>query len=295
MTTTLRSLLFTISLALGAMQLAVGAVPRTLTYQGTLTDGAGQAVTGSKTIQFSLYTTETGGTAFWTETQTLTLVAGRLSVLLGGGATNPLDTSKFTGETYIGIKVGTDTEMPRQKFSSVAYAFQAGDGGVPRGGIIMWSGAVDAVPDGWALCNGITRTLPDGSVVTPPDLQDKFIVGAGASYAWKATGGVIGNNISHTHSINGEPLTTSTAPDHTHHLDLNSGLTNGGSDGVDKDGNAPWVVEDHYHNVNGDTWGAGNHNHTIGGHSHGGATGSWGSTQLENRPPYYALAFIMKL
>lgn len=43
---------------------------------------------------------------------------------------------------------------------------------VPRGGIIMWSGAADAIPKGWALCDGQNDT---------PDLRGCFIVGAGKS------------------------------------------------------------------------------------------------------------------
>ncbi|MFN3966891.1 MAG: hypothetical protein ACK4JE_04265, partial [Endomicrobiia bacterium] len=49
------------------------------------------------------------------------------------------------------------------------------------------------------------------------------------------------------------------------------------------------------------TQSAGAHNHGgatgfAGTHNHGGTTGSTGGNQpFENRPPYYALAFIMKL
>ena len=53
-------------------------------------------------------------------------------------------------------------------------------GGVPTGGIIMWSGATNNIPSGWALCDGNNST---------PNLQDRFIVGAGNSYAVNATGG----------------------------------------------------------------------------------------------------------
>ena len=52
--------------------------------------------------------------------------------------------------------------------------------GVPVGGIIMWSGATNNIPSGWALCDGNNST---------PDLRDRFVVGAGNSYAVGATGG----------------------------------------------------------------------------------------------------------
>jgi len=61
-----------------------GVVPNTLNYQGTLTDNAGQLITGSRNITISLYTVPTGGTAFWTEQQTnVVLKNGQFSVVLG--------------------------------------------------------------------------------------------------------------------------------------------------------------------------------------------------------------------
>lgn len=51
---------------------------------------------------------------------------------------------------------------------------------VPAGGIIMWSGSVASIPSGWFLCNGANGT---------PNLQDRFIVGAGSGYGVGASGG----------------------------------------------------------------------------------------------------------
>ena len=66
--------------------------------------------------------------------------------------------------------------------------------GVPVGGIIMWSGATNNIPSGWALCDGNNGT---------PNLQDKFIVGAGSSYAVAATGGSADATlVSHSHTTN---------------------------------------------------------------------------------------------
>ena len=44
-----------------------------------------------------------------------------------------------------------------------------GNGTFPLGGIIMWSGAISAIPTGWSLCNGSNGT---------PDLRNKFVLGA---------------------------------------------------------------------------------------------------------------------
>lgn len=51
---------------------------------------------------------------------------------------------------------------------------------VPQGTILLWSGAVSAIPAGWHLCDG-----SDGT----PDLRGRFVVGAGGDYAVGAKGG----------------------------------------------------------------------------------------------------------
>lgn len=58
---------------------------------------------------------------------------------------------------------------------------------IPAGVIVMWSGAANAIPSGWALCNGSNGT---------PDLRNRFIVGAGDTYAVGASGGAS----THSHS-----------------------------------------------------------------------------------------------
>jgi hypothetical protein len=67
----------------------------------------------------------------------------------------------------------------------------ASTGTVPIGGIILWSGSTGSVPTGWALCDGTNGT---------PNLQDRFVVGAGSGYAVDATGGSADAVVvSHTH------------------------------------------------------------------------------------------------
>jgi len=51
---------------------------------------------------------------------------------------------------------------------------------VPIGGIIAWSGAIAAIPSNYALCDGNNGT---------PNLRDRFVIGAGTTYAVGATGG----------------------------------------------------------------------------------------------------------
>ena len=51
---------------------------------------------------------------------------------------------------------------------------------VPSGVIMMWSGAANAIPSGYILCDGSNGT---------PDLRNRFVIGAGSNYAVGATGG----------------------------------------------------------------------------------------------------------
>lgn len=56
-----------------------------------------------------------------------------------------------------------------------------------QGMIVLWSGAIVDIPDGWVLCDGDNGT---------PDLRNRFIVGAGDTYAVDAAGG----DVSHQHT-----------------------------------------------------------------------------------------------
>jgi hypothetical protein len=102
-----------------------GQVPQQINYQGVLTDANGNPITGSKPIVFRFYDAETGFNLLWSEKQTVTVVDGLFSVLLG--STNPIPYNLFTKpEVYLALKVGSDDEMlPRKRLVSVGYAHTA--------------------------------------------------------------------------------------------------------------------------------------------------------------------------
>jgi microcystin-dependent protein len=130
-----------------------------------------------------------------------------------------------------------------------------GNGAVPIGGIIMWSGAT--APSGWALCDG---TKVNGIVT--PDLRGRFIVGNNSTYGINTTGG------SATHT-----LTANEMPSHSHDINHHSFTFHGGI---------------------GDS-------HTIellqtAASSSPYSTGATGGGQaFQTVPPYYALAYIMRV
>ena len=150
---------------------------------------------------------------------------------------------------------------------------------MPSGGIILWSGSVASIPSGWLLCNGSSGT---------PDLRDRFVVGAGSTYAVANTGGSVSVTLStsqipsHTHSFS---ATTNTTGAHTHTEQNYS--SNGTGDGS---GPGASCCGGSIENSGVQTLSDGDHSHTVSGTT--GAAGSGGSH--ENRPPYYALAYIMK-
>ena len=83
---------------------------------------------------------------------------------------------------------------------------------VPDNVIIMWYGNLSSIPTGWKLCNGSNGT---------PDLRDRFIVGAGTSYAVGSTGGFDSVTLTspqlptHTHEYSSDTISESGAHTHT--------------------------------------------------------------------------------
>jgi hypothetical protein len=167
-----------------------------------------------------------------------------------GGNLAVTGTSAFTG-------VATFTAAPVFP-SSVAL--------VPSGVIVMWSGSIASIPSGWLICDGTSGT---------PNLRDRFVIGAGSTYAVAATGGSADAIVvSHTHTA------TVTDSGHNHTIPQQ----NSGSFST----NGP---------IPGGNGGGGGYNATSGTSTTGisvtnASTGSSGTNA--NLPPYFALAYIMK-
>jgi hypothetical protein len=177
-------------------------------------------------------------------------------------------------------------------------------GTVPVGIIVIWSGATGAIPTGWQLCNGTNGTI---------DLRDKFVVGAGSTYAVGATGGGA-VNLAHTHTPTAGATANNNAGwtdhDHTiaattdsgshdHTLTATSGASNT-SNNWDAAANATWsAIGTHTHDVA--SVGLSTHSHAnpntdVGGVSHSHSIAATASSLLTAYPPpYYALCYIQRL
>ena len=158
---------------------------------------------------------------------------------------------------------------------------------IPSGIITMWSGSANTIPTGWVLCDGENNT---------PDLRNRFIVGAGSTYAVGATGGsasgVTGAASGNTGAAEGNTgdttLSLSQIPSHKHLFSYNS---------YGSSGNYRKFSSESKNNHNNDNiftegaGGGGSHTHTLGKHTH--TLGN--HTHTQELPPYYALCYIMKI
>jgi len=141
---------------------------------------------------------------------------------------------------------------------------------IPAGGIFLWSGSIGSIPAGYVLCNGSNGT---------PDLRDRFVVGAGSTYAVDGTGGSANSIVvSHTHTATS--TTAITDPGHTHATNVAIiGATGAGNFTVGGGGGTT--------SINTNTTGI-----TAATTTTVASAGNSGTNA--NLPPYFALCYIMK-
>ena len=162
-----------------------------------------------------------------------------------------------------------------------------GHGTIPLGGIIMWSG--DVAPNGWAICDGENDT---------PNLSGRFIVGIGKTDQAGATKYELGKSNVGQERVG---ITIAQLPDHTH-----SGTTNKDDGAHRHEGNDWWSVT----SWDSRNWGArrtviGTDSANYNGiqsrnseHQHSFTTSpnkDFKGESHENRPPFYALAYIIRV
>ena len=139
------------------------------------------------------------------------------------------------------------------------------------GMIILWSGSIASIPSGFALCDGTSGT---------PDLRDRFIVGAGSTYAVDATGGSADATLpTHTHTATS--TSTVTDPGHNHTFVIRNTIDNGNSAYTAVGGQAGTGT------TTTETTGI-----TVATSTTNANAGTSGTNA--NLPPYYALCYIMK-
>jgi hypothetical protein len=172
---------------------------------------------------------------------------------VGLGTTNPQSKLHVVGDATVSGTVSAGSSF-------------VGNGTIPVGGIIMWSGSIANIPTGWALCDGTNNT---------PNLTDKFIVGAGNNYTVAGIGGTADAVVvSHTHTLSGGSVTGSFLDSGTYVNTSQQGRSSGGANALTGAGLVQSLSSPVYTSPTVNTSGVSGTN--------------------QNLPPYYALAFIMR-
>ena len=208
-------------------------------------------------------------------------VNGNLTV--GSNTAAPANGAYVDGQVRIGYS-GTNTDKlvveGNTTTTGTANADEfVGRGITPVGGIIMYSGSTAGLFDGnglgisgtkmegWALCNGYNNLTPD--------LTDRFVVGAGSSYSLGNTGGE-----------NMHTLTIAEMPSHNH------GVSAGNiRDNYTTLTSANICTATCSHNSGENLTSTTHTNRSV-----NVSQNDVGSNQPhENRPPYYAVYYIMRI
>lgn len=223
-----------------------------------------------------IYTYQAGSTTpLATYTDSSGLIANTNPIILGTDG-RPPSTIWLTEGFFYKFVLKTSADVTIQTYDNlygIVSATPPAATPIPAGGILLWSGSIGSIPAGYVLCNGSNGT---------PDLRDRFIVGAGNTYAVNATGGSADSVVvTHTHTA------SVTDPGHSHtfdQMDSYAGFFNPTLLSVIPGGNN--VVGNHTSAldiINSNTTGISVTNASAG-----------VSGTNANLPPYYALCYIMK-
>ena len=185
------------------------------------------------------------------------------------------------------------------------------------GMILMWAGTEAQVPEGWQLCNG-QGTTRDGIPV--PNLLNRMVMGAGSDYGLGQTGGATSATTSssgshshaitvnaagahnHTVTVNPTTLSISQMPSHSHSQVNKMQNWDYGTNNMPYTVGGHTVHADKTGNHTRSTGGSASHTHTTscnttGSHTHTASCATSGvhTHTVSTLPPYYALAYIIKV
>lgn len=137
-----------------------GQTPRTISFQGILTDTLGAPKPdGSYSITFRLYESGSGGSALWTEQKTLEVKRGLFQTLLGDQVVMGSQV-QFDRRYWLGIQVTADPELaPRIELSAVGYSRRA-----EKADTAVY--ALSAPAQAFVDSARIAGTIPNGAVTT---------------------------------------------------------------------------------------------------------------------------------
>jgi microcystin-dependent protein len=236
----------------------------------------------------------------WGKIGLATHVDGTLPVASGGtGATSLTANNVILGNGTSAVNfVAPGTSGNVLTSDGTTWTSSAAGGAFVAGMILLWSGSIASIPSGWALCNGTSGA---------PDLRDRFVIGAGNTYAVNATGGATtvtlaeANLPSHTHTFSGSGTSGNASGTTTGSISTDF-LANFGCISNSPSASGAFGFNTFRGNRPQGSAGTGSHTNltlNITAHTHSttisGTTGGTGSgTAFSILPPYYALAYIIK-
>lgn len=157
-------------------------------------------------------------------------------------------------------------------------------GNIPTGVIVMWGGREADIPTGWCLCDG--RTLSDGTRV--PDLRGRFIVGYNSTRGSGYSSIGVGTKKADQYKVT---LTTSEMPAHNHGMPEESKTVAQGDYGLIRLSKSGEKVT----NDNVDPGGSGSEPDIVASPKCVAIPMEGEGRPFDIRPPYYVLAFIIKV
>lgn len=196
------------------------------------------------------------------------------------GAESTVDSTTKKKEVTVRV-YRTGETSPRSSVIVTRYN-KSLDNSIPKGTILPWYGALGSIPSGFALCNGANGT---------PNLRDRFLVGAGSSYSLGNTGGA-----------NTVKLTGTQVGNHFHRFGYNGSNNNGqfprSTDFSGIPQYPPNTVATKWNGSGGGNWwgwDGGGSSYLLTNLVTSYAVATAAQEAHENRPPYYAVYYIMKI
>ncbi|MCJ7620965.1 MAG: hypothetical protein MUP64_12180 [Anaerolineae bacterium] len=186
--------LVVVALAWWGVASASSGAPTVVIFQGRLTDEHRQPVNDTVSMVFALYATSEGGTPAWSETHdSIAVTDGLFRAYLGESV--PLSAEVLSENPYLGLTVGSDSEMsPRQRLGSVPYARTLAPGAVisatASGPLVTVRNGLDAEQegDGTALLVHNTCGLGPALMVRLDSAADQSAAFGSAIYARRESG-----------------------------------------------------------------------------------------------------------